>query len=599
MNLFSYIKTQVPILDVIGEYVTLKKAGGYYKGSCPFHSEKTASFTVSPHKEIFYCFGCHETGDVITFITKVEHSSPVEAAHHLVERYRLNIPDAIGYETKAQTQAQQDQYFALCKTVAAWCHQQLLKSPLALKYVLGRGISKACIEQFAIGYFPGGLPSMKQFTTTMRQQSILVDDLVSAAIIQEGKTVLYSPFEERIIFPIKDHLGRFCGFGGRIFKPNDTRAKYYNSKEHEFFIKGSTLFGLDAAKKKIQEQETAFIVEGYTDCIAMAQHGYTNTVATLGTACTAEHLKLLSRYAQQLYVVYDSDKAGQDAVIRLAELCWQVSIEPRVICLPPPEDPASYLGSGKSFQLMIDQAPDIFTYFINTLGKEFPTKPLAEKLTVTRKIIAAIMTIRDPLKQDLLAHKASKALDIPFQAISNELKRNQLSSKNPEPASHHYKAQTEQKKTGPIPSAEYAEGPSPLENKIFSAIMNNMNLLDEKTSDYLIQGLSQPLSSLLQKAVEQKNTQPSLDFVLFFDTLDIHQQHYVSKLLLAHDEEAMTPEACDQLIMQLQKKQWKETIAIMKNEMAIAKNNHDTQRVSALLHDFLLLKKKMLHKDLI
>jgi len=312
MNLFGYIKGKIAILDVIGTYTTLKKAGLYWKGTCPFHHEKTASFTVSPHREIFYCFGCHAGGDAITFIAKAENCSPMEAIKLLVDRYGLTLPDNLVTDTDSSSLQDKKRYYELCQQVAHWCASNLAKSPVALSYLLERGMDKTTIEKFNIGYFPGGLLSIKNLIASMQKQNILATDLIEAHIITPGKSVLYSPFEERILFPIKDHLGRFCGFGGRIFKPQDDRAKYYNSRENDYFNKGSLLFGLDVAKASIQQEGSVFLVEGYTDCIAMAKHGFINTVATLGTACTIEHLKILSRYAHTLLIVYDADRAGQE-----------------------------------------------------------------------------------------------------------------------------------------------------------------------------------------------------------------------------------------------------------------------------------------------
>ena len=381
MNLFSYIKTKVSIIDVVNEYTHLKRAGLYYKAHCPFHHEKTASFTVSPGKEIFYCFGCHANGDVISFIAGMEHCSPLEAVKHLADRYHVEMPSELMLEEADIDIKKRDGYFHVCKTVASWCNEQLMSNPPVLTYVQSRGINQASINAFMLGYFPGGIKSIKLLLQSMGAENIMASDLLEAHILQEGSRALYSPFEERIIFPIKDHLGRFCGFGGRIYKSDDTRPKYYNSRESPNFEKGSLLFGLDLAKKSIKESETVFLVEGYTDCIAMVQHGYPQAVATLGTACTLEHLKHLSRYASAVYVVYDGDAAGQQAMLRLAELCWQCSMDMYTIILPSQEDPASLLVSGKSLAPYVAQAQDIFSYFMASLGENFGAKTSAGKIT--------------------------------------------------------------------------------------------------------------------------------------------------------------------------------------------------------------------------
>ena len=330
MSLFKFVKDNVAILDVISAYTTLKQAGHYWKGCCPFHSEKTASFTVSPHKNIFYCFGCHIGGDAIAFIEKIENCTPLQATEFLVERFSLTVPEELlskDHGKKVKQADEKKQYWDLCAYTALWCHQQLLKSESLQKYFAQRGIGANSINSFLLGFFPSGQYALKSLIDFVKTHNYLLDDLLAANIVSVTKGTIFSPLEDRIIFPIKDHLGRYCGFGGRIFKENDTRPKYYNSKENPYFSKGSLLFGFDLAKKNIQQTGTTFLVEGYIDCLAMVQHGFTNTIATLGTACNLDHLKTIARYSQSLYVLFDGDSAGQKAMLRLTELAWHVNLD--------------------------------------------------------------------------------------------------------------------------------------------------------------------------------------------------------------------------------------------------------------------------------
>ncbi len=588
MDLFSFIKSNVSILDLIQEYATLKKAGLYWKGRCPFHHEKTASFTVSPHREIFYCFGCHAGGDVISFIAKIENCSQKEAAQHLVERYQLTPPPSVHFDVGGDTSKtfkQHEQYNAICKHVALWCQQQLHQNRNVMAYLHKRGIPEKSLKDFTIGYFPGGLMAVKQLLNHMRSHNILPHDLIEANIIAEGKSVLYSGFEERIIFPIKDHLGRFCGFGGRIFKEQDQRPKYYNSRENTYFNKGSLLFGLDQAKKTIQETEHVFLVEGYTDCIAMVDHGHPNTVATLGTACTLEHLKQLSRYAQVLYVLYDGDSAGQQAILRLTELCWQVSLDLRVIVLPAQDDPASFLIKGNSLDPLIENAKEIFHFFIGTMANEFAQKPLQEKVNLTRKCIDTICRIDDPLKQDILLHKAATAFDIPIEALKQERARQER------PAYYPQEADT------PPASDRTSDTDEPgqlLEKKIFCAIVNNVQLLTKDNEQYLVQYLPAPLGSILSYLKNALNAQGTLDFVHFFDNLPENQKHYVSKLLL-ESEEKVDEATFEQLLLQLHKKRWRHAVQEIKTKLSHAQ---DPQEKAKIMQEFLLLKEKMVQKNI-
>ncbi len=584
MNIFSFIKSRVPIWDVINEYATLKKAGMYWKARCPFHHEKTASFTVSPHKDIFYCFGCHTTGDVISFIAKVENCSQLEAAQFLAERYQIELPSTVTLEKTEKEQEQKKQYFALCKLVAQWCHEMLSKTPSVIRYLHKRGFTQESIDCFTVGYFPGGQRSIKACIQYVKKHNILLKDLIDAHIFSESKTVVYSPFEDRLIFPITDHLGRFCGFGGRVFKAHDTRPKYYNSRENDYFAKGALLFGLDHAKKNIQETGIAFLVEGYTDCIAMVQHGFANTIATLGTACTAHHLKQLSRYAQYLYVLYDSDTAGQQAILRLTELCWQANMELKVIALPIGQDPASFLASAQDLQPCIANAKDIFLFFIESLGKDFTTKSLNEKVNLTRTLLQIIHTIDDPLKQDILLQKASKTFDIPFDSLKKELGR-----------TAHRSDTTQPRESNKVPensvNIQNHELPR-LEKRIFCAIINNIQLFNKRNEKYLIDYMPTPLDGILKKLCTLKSTDETVAFTQFFDALTENEKHYVSKLLL-EEEEPIPSALFEELVIQLHKKQWKIIVHDIKVKLAQAKRENNENKVQQIMQDFLELKQKI------
>lgn len=593
MNLFTHVKRQVAILEVCGEYITLHKAGLYWKGTCPFHTEKTASFTVSPHKEIFYCFGCHAGGDAITFIAKIENCTALEAAKLLIERRNLSVPEALMHEVNSSSSAERNRYFDICKMVAQWAHEQLLKHHHALTYLQERSIGKDQINYFVLGYFPGGPAALKQLLAYAQKHHFLADDLIQANILMPGKVALYSPFEERILFPITDQMGRHCGFGGRVFKAHDDRPKYYNSRENSNFIKGSLLFGLDKARLALQKSDSAFLVEGYIDCIAMVQHGFANTVATLGTACTIEHLTMLSRYTKQLYVLYDGDKAGQEAIARLTHLCWQVNLELKVIRLPESEDPASFLYKGQELQPLIAQAKDIFEFFIMTSGKDFGTKTIADKLQLTQNIINLIIKIEDPLKRDILLQKAAGTLQIPFTSLQQAYTRGAQSRASYEKSGKYplKKAESSEKNL-PI-----ADGVPALEKKLFFAILQNIQLLHRGNEEYLIEYLPKPLSTIIHKLSTAQANNPTIDFTQFFDMLESTEQQYVSKTLL--EDEADGEQDFAQLLILLQKKHWKHIVHTIKVKLAEAEDAQDHAKIESILQNFLTLKKKVLHKDLL
>lgn len=582
MTIFNFIKSHIAIFDVVNQYTTLKKAGNYWKARCPFHHEKTASFTVSPHKDIFYCFGCHASGDVISFIAKVENCSQIEAAQLLADRNNLEIPHDISFEHSHQDLEKKESYFETCKAIALWCQDQLKKAPTVIRYLHERGFDQTSIDSFYIGYFPGGLQSVRNFTNALRKHNILEQQLLDTHFLTQGKKVLYSPFEERIIFPIMDHLGRFCGFGGRTYKPEDTRAKYYNSRENDFFTKGSLLFGLSQAKKAIQKENRAFLVEGYTDCIAMAQHGHINTVATLGTACTIAHLKQLSRLAPYLYVLYDGDQAGNNAVLRLTQLCWQSHMELKVISLPNNQDPDSFLKAGNDLNPHIENAQDIFVFFIEAMAKDLAQQTVHEKVKTARTIVDIIRPIDDPLKRDMLLQKAATTFDVPFESLKKELRAPQTGSHKQAPDHIQTKKAVKQ---GPIAL-------SALEKRITAAILNNTDLLEQVNVSLLASCMHSSLANVLNALVQAQNNEQS--YATAISSLDIPLQQLVYQLMVAYEKPIETQEF-QELVVQLHKKHWKTLVAQVKLQLAHAQESNDQKRVQILLRDFMALKETLTH----
>lgn len=578
MNLFNFIKSQLQIVQVINEYTTLKQAGVYWKGICPFHSEKTPSFTVSPHRDIFYCFGCHTSGDVISFIAKVENYSQIEAAKFLSERFSIAIPKEISKEFTSSeiSNEQKDRYFSICYEVARWCHENLNKSTEALNYMTKRGFSKENISKYAVGYFPGGQVNIKSLLKAMLKQGILADDLIKCSIIMESKGSFYSPFEERIMFPISDQLGRFCGFGGRIFKENDDRAKYYNSHENSYFNKGSLLYGLDLAKKTIQEKGYAFLVEGYTDCIAMTQNGYQNSIAALGTACTIEHLKLLSRFAQKIYVLYDGDQAGQKAILRLTEMCWNVNMEVRVVSLLDKEDPASFLNKNGDLQKLVDSAKDIYSFFIESSSENFSTKNLNEKIWTVKKLLDIIRNIDDQLKRDILLQEIATKLNVPLESLKNKFE-----SDVP-------------RKNADFESAHDINSDNSPQERLFAVIINNFNLLTPEYY-YLCDFFDSPSKEILSKLILLKEANEEVVFTDFWDKLDESEKVFVNKSLIENQNQKDLSANFKNSILQFQKKNWKNISHLIKLKLIQAQKNSDPVMINKIITEFDKLKKKLIN----
>ncbi len=577
MDLFNFIKQNVDILTVIGEYTSLKKTGSlYWKARCPFHHENTPSFTVSPHKNIYYCFGCHVTGDVIEFVGKIENLSALEAAQHLAMRYNLQIPNEV---SKSMAPILKKSHFQLCYIVAQWCHALMLKHPPAVQYLKSRKLSSATCAQFMLGYFPAGARAVSQLLSHVTPLGFSSQDLIDANIIFPGKQGLYSPFEDRIIFPIKDPLSQVCAFGGRIFLAHDTRPKYYNSKESDYFKKGKILYGFDGAKPDIQKQQAVILVEGYTDCIAMYQHGFKNVVATLGTACTPQHLEQLAKHAQKIYLLYDADQAGKQAILRLTSSCWQLDLDLKVVCLPQDQDPASMLEHEQSVAPYIDQAQDIFNFFVAMKGLNFSQESMKHKMAVVHEMFELIAQVKDVLKQNILFLKIAENLQIPLEIIKNEYTnryaRVQQIGKNGDKSYSETQSAVVEKDT--------------LQEQILGALAHDPDLLTVKSETLLLAALTSRSLSIVQKMVDFKKQHQAITLKDLMTILDTEEFEYMQRMMFLIDSSNLK-QTFETLMLRFQKKYWKMVTGHIKVKIMQATRARDQQEVQRLIDVFEELK---------
>ncbi len=588
MPLFNYLKNNISILDLISEYVPLKVAGNYWKGPCPFHYEKEASFTVSPDKQIFYCFGCHAKGDIVSFIAQKENLSQIEAAKYLIEKYGIDLPSEIKdkFFNKFDSRfAAKDNYFGVCKFFSSWLNGKLLESQSALQYLVDRNIDKVDIEYFKIGYFPGGVKNIGSMLRQANSLGFLVKDFVEAGILIQGHSVLYSPFEERIIFPIHDIMSRCCGFGGRVFRKEDTRAKYYNSKESLWFLKGKLLFGLDLAKSHMQEKKDVFLVEGYTDCVSMAKYRYKNVVATLGTACTEAHLRMLSRFVYTVNVVYDGDDAGQKAMLRLVGLCWDVDLELKIVTLPAKIDPADFLEKNGSLDSLLSSTKSVFEFFIDITLVNFSENVLSKQMVAGRKVLQLIAKINDPLKREILVQRAAKYMGISSTSLNSMIfgERSRLIVDSKIVGNKLVDSDIVAKDGLVVPV---------LEERIFSAIINNLGKEELFVPQDLRRYFSDYIQVLLKRVddfVGENNDNTARSTRLLVEFLEQENKDWVTACSLKYDSN-ISKDAFDELLMLFSKKNWKQIVQDVKFKIQDAKNGGNDERVKKLLELFTRLK---------
>ena len=369
---------RVDIVDVVGQHVKLKKAGANYQGLCPFHSEKSPSFSVSPTKQFYHCFGCGAHGSAISFLMEYSGLGYVDAIEDLARSAGLDVPRE---ERTANDVARQQQAMALSEVMSSaadWYRQQLKGNTRAVEYLKGRGLTGEIAKRYALGYAPDGWQGLEAVFGTYANDEV-AKTLVEGGLLIQGEQAegapakRYDRFRDRVMFPIRNPKGQTIGFGGRILDQGE--PKYLNSPETPLFSKGNTLYGLFEARQAIRAQEYVLVCEGYMDVVALAQLGFPNAVATLGTACTANHVRMLLRQTDKVVFSFDGDSAGQRAAQRALEACLPLMSddkEIRFLFLPTEHDPDSYVRAygAPAFEKVIKEAMSISSFFFKIVSQD-------------------------------------------------------------------------------------------------------------------------------------------------------------------------------------------------------------------------------------
>ena len=418
------IRSSASIVDVISGYVQLRKRGRNYIGLCPFHSEKTPSFTVSEDKQIFHCFGCHAGGNVFKFLMDYEKISFIEAVQELAGQLGINIE----YESTPgdEKQSEQEVFYDINTEAAKYFYNNLHNSDegeIARKYLQERKIKSQTIKTFGLGY---ALRGWENFLNFVKENKLDIDKVVELGILIKSDDGRYHDrFAGRLIYPIFSPNGRVVAFAGRILDEREKAAKYLNSPESSVYIKGRILYGLSFAKDEIRKLDKAILVEGYMDLISLFQAGIKNVVAVSGTALTEEQVQLLSRYTKNVVLLFDADAAGIKASMRSIELLLKKDIEVKIATLPAGEDPDSYVNKyGKDdFDEQIKKAENFLEYQSEYFEKQGLFSDPAEMTNAIRELVKSAALINDELKRNILIKTIAKKFSLREILIENELEK--------------------------------------------------------------------------------------------------------------------------------------------------------------------------------
>ena len=413
--------TRNPIEDVVGQYVQLRRSGANMFGLCPFHGEKTASFSVAPDKGIYYCFGCHKGGGVINFQMEVEGLSYPDAVRALAKRVGMTVPEDEQYQSRYQ---QQERLWALHKEAARFFHSQLY-APVgakALEYALGRGMSQGILTTFGVGYAPDSWDSLVK---AMRAKGYTEQELKDSGLVtvSQKNGNLFDRFRDRLMFPIIDVRGNVIGFGGRIIKKDADAAKYLNSPETMIFNKRKNLFGLNLAKKT--KQSYLILVEGNIDVVALHQYGFDNAIASLGTSLTEEQATLLTRYTEQVVLIYDGDQAGQNATKRAIPILEKAGLQVKVLQIPDAKDPDEFLKKfgADRFKLLLEGSSNRVEYQLNAIFKKYDLTQDEQKVKFLQESADLICTLGSAVQREVYSARVAEIAKINVDAMKLEVNR--------------------------------------------------------------------------------------------------------------------------------------------------------------------------------
>ena len=414
------------IEEVIGDFVNIKKRGVNYIGLCPFHNEKTPSFTVSPSKGIYKCFGCGKGGNSVNFIMEHERYSYPEALKYLAKKYNIEIEEEEQTPEQLQALDEQEGLYFVSTFAQKYFTENLFKKDegkaIGLTYFKERDFTESTIKKFQLGY---GIDKWDDFTQHALSSGYKIDYLIKTGLTISKENKHYDRFRGRVLFPIHNLSGKVIGFGGRILSSEKSKAKYVNSPESDIYNKSKVLYGIYFSRNAIINKNNCFLVEGYTDVISLHQAGIENVVASSGTSLTTDQIKLIKRYTPNITILYDGDEAGVKASFRGIDMILEEGMNVRIVLFPEGEDPDSYARNNHASEVqefISKKAEDFISFKTNLLIKETKNDPI-KKAALIKEIVKTIALIPDGIYRSVYVKECGSIMNVPEQTLMNELNR--------------------------------------------------------------------------------------------------------------------------------------------------------------------------------
>lgn len=570
------IRDATDIVDLVSEHVQLVKKGRNFSGLCPFHDEKTPSFSVNPDRQFYHCFGCGVGGDVFKFVQEIDRVTFVEAVKFLAERAGIALPERSG--PSREEVAAEDELYRANDLAQKYFHHLLLNDDVgtgARTYLQVRGLASETITRFGLGYAPPGWDALLK-VAGRRGLSPQILERAGLAVPRSNGNGHYDRFRDRVTFPIANLSNRTVAFGARALQP-DQEPKYLNSSETPIYHKGRVLYGLSIARDAIRRQDAVLVVEGYTDLISLAQAGIQHVVATAGTALTEDHCRLLARFARQLVLLFDGDAAGSTAAMRALEVLLGTSLDVRVVSLPSEHDPDSFIQAHGPERLLnqAENAQSVLDFYLERLAQQHDLSSMEGKsraVETFKPLVAKLNKPQDAVRRDLLLREVSQRLAVDEQALRDGVRASMRRPQRPRQAA-----------ADPPPTA--APDPPRHELEFIGLLINFPQFIPETVREFAADSLSDARTQALCRALFDRHSHgQAIDLSAIISALadDALARLAAQCAAQGFDEEQVDRQWRDYL-RYFQKNALQKRIANARQALARASDDDEIARISAEL----------------
>ena len=583
-EIIDEVRQSNDIVDVVSQYVHLKRSGRNYFGLCPFHNEKSPSFSVSPDKQIFHCFGCGVGGNVFTFLMKIEGIGFVEAVQMLAERANIQLPTLENREDAAK-EALKSKVYKVNEFTAEYYHQNLYKptSKMAQEYVKKRKLSNDTLKSFRIG-FSGKFDELYK---ELKKQGFGNQEILESGLVNKNDRGEYiDRYRNRLMFPICDARGRVIAFGGRVL--DDSKPKYINSPENIVYSKGRHLFGLNVAKKSSEIKKRILIVEGYMDVISLHQRGITNVVAPLGTALTQAQGWLLRRNSEQVVLSFDSDEAGLKAKIRAMDILQDMGCDVRVLQMEGAKDPDEYIikyGNAR-FNVLVENALSVIEFKVKLLKQDLNLENTSDKIKFLNEIAKIIAKVDNTIEREVYIEKIAKQYDISKEAIYAEVNKLTYANSSGEKILERPRPVVVHK---PVSEVKVSEATKRRENTIISILlMGDLNIYKIIKQNISVENLKDPINKeIIQKLYEEfENGNSNINSII--DSLSEEAQSRITEIMAEDYEIDNVEKAIDDILQNYERESLNERKIEILNLLSMNLENEQKMSLEKELNDIIV-----------